>query len=273
MVSLLYSGRKHKYNSDMNPQNPYQPNQGQTPPQMSPAQPTQPFQSPAPGYGPAAQMSQNFVHVEPPKTWKIIGIVGIATSVLALGGLVWALINYFDQKDNVDTIVSSAVATAVKEQADKDAAAYQEKEKEPNRQFAGPEDYGSVSFDYPKTWSVYVNKDASSGGVYEAYLNPGAIPPVSNSQQFAVRVTIADTDYDRAIASYENLVEKGDLNSKSVKVNGDFNATRFDGNFTKDIRGSAVLFKIRDKTVTIRTDADTFKSDFDKLIGTITFNS
>lgn len=257
----------------MNPENPYQPNQGQPSPYMSPAQPTQPFQAPSPGYAPAQQVSQNFVHVEPPKTWRVIGIVGIATTVLALGGFAWALINYFDQKDNVDTKVSSAVATAVKDQADKDAAAYQEKEKEPNRQFTGPEDYGSVSFDYPKTWSVYVNKDASSGGDYEAYLNPGSIPPISSTQQFATRVTISDKDYDREITSYENLVKKGDLNSRGVKVNGDFNATRFEGSFTKDIRGAAVVFKIRDKTVTIRTDADTFKSDFDSIVKTITFNS
>lgn len=263
----------------MNPQEPYQPfqgQQGQVPPQQPQpqpvAQPMQPFQAPTSAYPSAPRVSQNFVHVEPPKTWRTIGIVAIATTVLATGGFLWALINYFDQKDNVDTKVSSAVALAVKEQADKDAKAYQEKEKEPNRQFTGPEDYGSVSFDYPKTWSVHVSKDAQRGGNFEAYLNPGYIPPISNSQQFGTRVVISDTDYDRVIAGFESLVKKGDLNSRGVKVNGDYNATRLDGAFSKDIRGSAVIFKIRDKTVTIRTDAETFKSDFDKIVQSITFN-
>ena len=50
------------------------------------------------------------------------------------------------------------------------------------------------------------------------------------------------------------------------------NGTRLDGSFTEDIRGSAVIFKIRDKTVTLRSDAETFRADFDALIKTITFN-
>lgn len=53
---------------------------------------------------------------------------------------------------------------------------------------------------------------------------------------------------------------------------GDQNGTRLDGSFTEDIRGFAVIFKIRDKTVTIRSDAETFKGDFNALIQTITFN-
>jgi hypothetical protein len=61
------------------------------------------------------------------------------------------------------------------------------------------------------------------------------------------------------------------LKSSAVKAD-DQNGTRLDGSFSKDIRGSAVIFKIRDKTVTIRTDADTFRADFDALVATITFN-
>jgi hypothetical protein len=67
-------------------------------------------------------------------------------------------------------------------------------------------------------------------------------------------------------------VKSGALQSSTIKING-VDSTRLDGNFTKDIRGSAVLFKIRDKTVTIRTDADTFKPDFDALVASIKFNS
>ena len=48
--------------------------------------------------------------------------------------------------------------------------------------------------------------------------------------------------------------------------------SRFDGSFSDDIRGSAVIYKIRDKTVTLRTDAETFRPAFDELIKTITFN-
>lgn len=203
--------------------------------------------------------------------WLIISIVFIITTIAAIGVMVFALVNYFDQKNNVDTKVSTAVATAKKEQADADEAKFTERDKEPNRQFVGPEDFGRLSFDYPKTWSVYIEKDVTSGDIYQAYLNPIAVPPVTTTQQYALRVTIETKDYDAVVSSYQSLVKKGDLKSSAVKADSQ-DGSRLDGNFTKDIRGSAVIFKIRDKTVTIRTDADTFKGDFDALIATITFN-
>jgi len=203
--------------------------------------------------------------------WLILTIVFIVLTVGLGSAFGWAFYNYTDQKDNVDTKVSTAVNAAVKKQADTDAVNFEAKDKQPNRQFAGPEDFGALSFDYPKTWSTYINKDASSG-TFQAYLNPITVPPVADATQFALRVTIETRDYDTVLNTYQTLVKKGDLKSSTIKVNG-VDSTRLDGNFTKNIRGSAVIVKIRDKTVTIRTDADTFKPDFDALVATIKFNS
>lgn len=205
------------------------------------------------------------------KKWVIIGVVGIITTLVAAGFLVWALINYFDQKNNVDTKVATAVAEARKDQADQDELKFQEREKDPNRTFAGPEDYGRLQFQYPKTWSLYIEKDASTGSTYEAYLNPVAVPPISNSTQVALRILIESKDYDQVINTYQTAVRRGDLTSSTVKAD-EQTGTRLDGKFSNDIRGSAVIFKIRDKTVTLRTDAETFRADFDALIATITFN-
>ncbi|HUC96343.1 MAG TPA: hypothetical protein VMR16_01625 [Candidatus Saccharimonadales bacterium] len=208
------------------------------------------------------------------KSWMIatIGLIVLSAGVTVFA--VWSYVNYNDQKTNVDTKIETAVTVAKKIQADKDEVKFIQSEKEPNRQFVGPDDYGRVTFNYPKYWSVYVNKDASQGGTYEAYLNPKTVPPISAAQQFAIRVLIEQKDYAQAITSYDALVKKGDnggLKSSSVKEDG-VNGTRLDGNFTKDIRGSAVIFKIRDKTLTIRTDANTFTADFNALIATIKFN-
>jgi len=205
-------------------------------------------------------------------TWLIVGIIFIATTVLLIGGLIWALMNYFDQKNNVDTKVSAAVTTAVKDQADKDALEFEIADKKPNRQFSGPEDFGELRFDYPKTWSVYVANDATTDGAYEAYLNPVAVPTVDDETQFGLRVMIETKNYDKVIAEeYADLVKEGKLKSSVIKAGGQ-DATRVDGSFTDNIRGSAVIFKLRDKTVTLRTDADTFKTDFDAIIATIKVN-
>lgn len=241
----------------MNPEYPFQP-------QQQPVQPQVPFQTPAPATGPSFSQKTS-------KKWVILSFVFIFTTLAMAGVGGWALFNYFDQKNNVDSKVSSAVALAVKTQKESDQKAFDAAEKEPNRAFAGPDDYGRVAFKYPKTWSVYEAKDATSGGTYEAYFSPGVISPVAVDQRYALRLTIENKTYEKAISDYASLVKKGDLKSSSVTV-GEQNGTRLDGNFTKDIRGSAVVLKIRDKTVTLRTDADTFATDFNALIATVTFN-
>jgi hypothetical protein len=208
---------------------------------------------------------------------QLVALIGLVLLVVAMSGTAaWAFMNYQQQKTNVDSKIALAVAAAKKTQADSDEVKFAQREKEPNREFAGPNDYGHLTFKYPKTWSVYVASDMTTGGgKYTAYLNPIVVPPITGSssqQQYALRVTIEQTAYDVVLDSYKALIKKGDLSSQPITTNG-HDGTRLDGKFTKDLRGAAVLFKIRDKTATIQTDADTFKPDFENIIKTIDFNS
>lgn len=184
---------------------------------------------------------------------------------------VWAYVNYEDQRDNVQAKIDRAVAVAEKEQADELESKFEIREKEPYRDFAGPADFGTLGFKYPKTWSLYVDRDGNKEGSYEAYLNPIAVPPIDNDTRVATRVKIVSDAYEDVIKKYDSLVKKGDLRSSAVKPNNQ-NGTRLDGAFSKDLRGSAVIFRIRDKTAIVQTDAETFKPDFDRLIETIQFN-
>ena len=97
------------------------------------------------------------------------------------------------------------------------------------------------------------------------------VPTVSASQQYALRVLIQDSDYDKIVDSYKSAVSKGDLKQSSLTQDG-LTGVRLDGKFSNDIVGSAIIFKIRDKTVTLRTDAQTFTEDFNALIATVTYN-
>lgn len=257
----------------MNPEYPFQPQQqpGATPPAgYPPQQPGYGYQ-PQPGQMPPAPQPVRGATLSPSKKWVIVSVVFIVMT-LALAGLsVWALMNYFDQKNNVDSKVANAVAIAVKEEKENSEQAIIKAAKEPNLQFAGPEDYGRLAFKYPKNWSAYEAKDASSGGTYEVYFSPGVIPPAARDQRYALRVTIEDQDYDKVVSTYEKLVKSGELKSSAITIN-DQTGTRLDGAFTKDIKGAAVIIKIRDKTATLRTDADVFMEDFNALIKTIEFN-
>ena len=203
----------------------------------------------------------------------MISTIGLIILVLGAGSLaIWAYVNYTEAKTDIDGKVAAAVAEAKRAQAEEDEAKFAEREKEPRREFIGPDDYGRLSFTYPKTWSVYVAKDARKGGDYEAFLHPIQVPSLEQqaTQQVALRLQIVDKDYDVYLKQYEGLIKDGKLRSSTVSVNGE-NGVRFDGDFTKDIRGAAVVFKMRDKTVVLRTDADTFKPDFDTLIKTVTY--
>jgi hypothetical protein len=183
--------------------------------------------------------------------------------VIVLTGLtIWLFMGYSDYKNNSDQKVSAAVESAKEAQQKEDEAIYFEREKLPTRTYIGPADLGSVSFQYPKTWSAYANTQAGS---LEVYLHPDTVPPVSNTQPFAVRVTVENKQYDAVIKQYDSIVKKGDLRSNPVTIEG-FSGIRLDGKFTKEREGSAVVFKVRDKTLTLATDSSAFKNDFDNTV-------
>lgn len=195
----------------------------------------------------------------------LIACILLALSSAALAGFgIWSFLNYQDQKNNTDSKIGAAVKVAKATQAKELEDLFLEREKEPYRSLKGPEDLGSVTFNYPKTWSVYVSKNGTAGE-YAAYLNPGSVPPVSSAQPYATRVTIDSRQYDEALVSYEELVKSGKLKSSPVTVNG-FTGVRLDGAFSSQREGSSVVFKVRDKTLIISTDATAFKNDFDTVI-------
>lgn len=179
--------------------------------------------------------------------------------------MIWALVNYNDQKNNVDNKIDVAVLEAQQQQKDKDAEEFAEREKEPYKKFIGPDDLGRVTFEYPKTWSAFVQNDGRDSSTYQAFLHPNVVPPVTKGQKFALRMTIDSKSYEEVLEKYEKLIEKGNLRSSTIKVSG-YNGNRLDGSFDDETKGSAVVFKVRDKTLILQTDSEQFVPDFDSII-------
>ena len=205
---------------------------------------------------------------------SVFTIIALVILVLVFGSFgIWSYMNYMDQKTNTDQKVEEATAEAVLKASEKLQAEFEEKEKQPLRIFVGPSDYGRLTFEYPKTWSAFQESDVSQGGgvTYAAYLNPVIVPPVSETTKFALRITIEQKIYDKALDEYASQIKKGDLKS-SVYVDGTRTGTRLTGNFNKDIVGTAVLIKMRDRTLTLRTDGDVFLPDFEAILKTVKFN-
>lgn len=203
----------------------------------------------------------------------LISVIALAVLVLGLGSFsIWAFVAYSDAQDNVDSKIAIAVAEAKEKKGEEDEAKFAEREKQPNRTFKAPDDYCGLTFQYPKTWSTYESEQVTNGGDFKAYLHPDVVPPISANEQFALRVVIEQKDWEQVIDQYKGLVTKGDLKQSTTSSEGNQGA-RITGNFSKNIRGDAVIYRCRDKTITIRTDADAFKTDFDKVISTIDFNA
>lgn len=203
----------------------------------------------------------------------VVASIFLGILVLVFGSImIWALVNYNDQKNNVDSKISAGVELGRKDQKDKDQAAFDEKEKEPLKEFIGPQDLGRVDFKYPKTWSVYVESNGSGSTAYQAYMAPDQVPSTQGqNNKFALRVSIVSQSYEQVLSQYSGLVKQGQLRSQTITTSG-FNGNRLDGNFSQTLQGSAVFFKIRDKTLILRTDSPSFQSDFDdKVVKTLTF--
>ena len=201
-------------------------------------------------------------------------VIIILFSLLLIGALLLAYYFFSEyqlMKTDVEAKIDAAVVDANKELSDSLELEFEKREKEPRELFSGPTDYGSLSFRYPKTWSVYIARDAANGGDFEAYLHPREVAPISDKTPNALRVTIKSEQYENALRHYTSSVERGDLTATIIQVNGQ-DATRYDGKINNNFVGSVVVIKIRDKTATLQTDAEIYREDFDDIIKSTTFN-
>jgi hypothetical protein len=129
-----------------------------------------------------------------------------------------------------------------------------------------------LTFEYPKTWSVYVPNDASRAEDYHAYFNPGLVKVVEDSTVMALRVSIVSTLTDEVKEDYSDKVEDGEMTVSTRIVNG-VNVDIFTGTVEAEKKGIVCIFKIRDKTAIIQTDALLFSDDFYAILDKIRFNA
>lgn len=256
-------------------------------PQMGGMPPVQPMQSQMPTQPmqpgqPMVQQVQAPMVPQKDVAGLIKTIVIIIVSLIAvtfIGLFIWMNMNYQEAKTDVDSQIAVAVAEAKDEQASRLEADFLEREKYPYKTFSGPADYGQLTFEYPKTWSVYVAAAATnSDGDFNAYFNPVQVDAVGDDTVNALRVTIRDKSFDEVTEEYQRAMNRKDsgltVTSVTIGKNNNITANRYTGKIpdTKDLSGFIVTFKIRDKTAILQTDSVLFQADFDKLLGTVIFN-
>ena len=204
--------------------------------------------------------------------WIIITIISGLTALTFIILFIWMYGKWNDADTNVQGQINSAVAIARSEATEKAEREFEEREKNPYKIFSGPADLGSLTFEYPKTWSLYEEEDASTNNDFSAYLNPDKVPPVNSENPIALRVMILNESYDSYIQSYQSKVEDGSM-TLTVSPVGGTNANIYKGKLDNDFQGIAAILKIRDKTVVIQTDALLYENEFNYILSTVSYNS
>jgi len=234
---------------------------------------TTPIAPSAPAVAPAATAGMT-----DKKNALIETIILIAVCVIAAVAIVFAVIflmKYNELQNNYESNKELAVAEARKNQADVDKANFEEQEKLPRTPFTGPSDYGSISFEYPKTWSVYVDSDGTNNSDYKAYFKPAWVDPVSDSaSRYALRFQILNRQYTTVQSDYESKVKNGEMTSSVFNADSNrMTGIKYEGKIEEGIQGIVVLVKVNDKTAIFQMDAEVYRKDFEELLKSLRRNS
>ncbi len=195
-------------------------------------------------------------------------IVFIVLFLGAAGFGVWSFMSRQDYKNNTDQKVSAAVEEATettKKEKDKE---WEEKEKQPYRDYISPAPFGTVNIKYPKTWSGYVSENPNTANPVDGYFHPNYVPGVTSGTNFAIRVQVSEKTYDQEVKLYATLVKTGKVTStpyKAPKVPG-VTGTRLEKEIFPKKQGTMILLPSRDKTLKIWTESTQFTPDLDNIV-------
>jgi hypothetical protein len=189
--------------------------------------------------------------------------------LVSAGFAAWAYMGRQDYKNNSDQKAAAAVEVAKKQTASEKDNEFLEKEKFPLKNFKGPAAYGTVSLQYPKTWSGYVEEKTSGLALVDSYFHPDFVPSKDSETAFALRIQVVNTPYDQELKSHDARVKTGKTQVSAyrlpkvdsvlgARVTGEIDAGRQ--------QGSLILLPLRDKTLKIFSEGSTFQNDFNTII-------
>lgn len=228
---------------------------------MNPSDPMLPGQQPFQPQS-ASQMRKN----------RPVGLI-ISTAVLAVlflaaaGFGVWAFMERGTYKNETDKIVAREVELTEQRVATEKDNQFKEEEKKPNKAYKGPSTFGSVELMYPKTWSAFITEGQGNKPI-DGYLHPDFVPGTQSGTAFALRVEVLERSYDVEMKSLESKVRSGKISVTPFRAElvPEILGARIEGEVNTGQKNLMVLFPIRDKTLKISTESETFFKDFNETI-------
>lgn len=206
----------------------------------------------------------------------IVLLVVLLAGAAAFG--VWAFQSRQDYKNHADQKALVAVQAARSRQAEADQAKYEQLEKQPFRTYKGPEAFGSITVQYPKTWSSYVDETSHGSTVLDGYFYPGTVPAISaDSSTFALRLQVLSQNYSDVVGNLSGLGSRNGPRPRIApyalpKVSSVV-GVRVDGPLADGKTGSLIVLPLRDKTLELSSEAPQFLNDFNNnILPNLTFS-
>jgi len=204
-------------------------------------------------------------------------INGILVSLILLALLLiaaisfgtWAYSSRSTYKDHAQGLVNSAVAVAKQQESAAKDQEFAEAAKNPLKTYNGPQAYGSLVINYPKTWSGYVDDTGHGSALVDGYFAPGVVPSISDQASvFSLRVQVVNTPYSQVVQNFSGQQQSGKITIVAyalpqlpkvvgVEVNGQINNQNDE---------TMVVLPLRAETLQIWTDGTQYLNDFNKYI-------
>ena len=195
-------------------------------------------------------------------------IIASLLFLATFGFAVWAYAGMKDYKVNVDQKVDTAVKIAVAKNSTEKDNEFLEMEKQPTLTYRGSAVLGSITFQYPKTWSGYQKEtDKDMSLIMQQRIVEGGAKSL-----YPLRVEVLNTAYDTNVKTYESFVKSGKLTASPFRLQNlpIILGTRFDGEFTSVnggvIKGTVILLPQREKTIKISTEYVENLGDLNNII-------
>lgn len=207
-------------------------------------------------------------------------LVSLIMAVLFLIGAIsfgaWAFTERQDYKDNVDQKIAVASEKAKEAEGQRKEKQFAEEAKKPLKTYNGPENYGALKIDFPKTWSGYVEDKGDSGEPLDGYFAPGVVPAANDQNSvFALRIQVVSQSYSQVLQTLSSQQEQGKLtvNAYALPSLPNVVGIKATGQLTEGKNVTMIVLPLRSQAIKIWTEGSQYTSDFDNnILPTLTFS-
>jgi hypothetical protein len=201
-----------------------------------------------------------------------ISLVMAIVLLLIIGGFAgWAFSSRQSYKDDVDAKIAVAVSAAKGQAAVTEKAQLAQDEQQPYYTYQGLPQYGSIAFQYPRTWSAYVT-DSGTPALIDGYFMPPILSSVTDATaNFALRVEVLSQPYATTVSGMagtpggKNPITTTAYTLKSVpsvvgvEITGPLQVA-------PGSTATMVILPDRTNTIEIWTDGTAYMNDFNNVV-------